>query len=108
MSFRKEILNSLLRKEVGKIMMKEMDFGKTLVTVTQAKVSNDLSEAKILITVFPESEEKNALFELQKNIYHLQKILNKRVKMKKVPKISFEIDQGMKNLYKIDKIKHEI
>jgi len=108
MSFRKEILNSLLRKEVSKIMMKEMDFGKTLVTVTQAKVSNDLSKAKILITVFPESEEKNALFELQKNIYHLQKILNKKLKMKKVPKISFEIDQGMKNLYKIDKIKHEI
>jgi ribosome-binding factor A len=108
MSFRKEILNSLLRKEIGKIMMKEMDFGKTLVTVTQAKVSNDLSKAKILITVFPESEEKNVLFELQKNIYHLQKILNKKLKMKKVPKISFEIDQGMKNLYKIDKIKHEI
>jgi len=108
MSFRKEILNTLLRKEVSKIMMKEVDFGKTLVTVTQVQLSNDLSKAKILITVFPESEEKNALFELQKNIYHLQKILNKKVKMKKVPKISFEIDQGMKNLYKIDKIKHEI
>lgn len=105
MSFKKEILNSLLRREIGQIISKEVDFGKVLVTITGVRVSKDFSQAKVLITVFPEKEERNALFELQENIFHLQKILNKRLKMKKVPKISFEIDQGMKNLYKIDRLK---
>jgi len=104
MSRRLEKINSLLQKEISKILSREIDFGETLVTITNVKTSQNLLETEILITVFPQEEEERTLRILRSNIYDIQKILNKKLRMRPVPKINFKIDEGMKNLYKIDEI----
>lgn len=107
MSKRIEKINKLLQKEVAQILSSQIDFGKSFVTITNVKTMRDLQECKILITVFPQEDEKRVLKLLKGNIWQLQKTINKRLKMRPVPKIHFEIDEGMKNLYKIDKISQE-
>jgi ribosome-binding factor A len=84
-------INSLLKKEISQIILRELNFSeKTFVTVVSVEVSKDLQIANVFISVFPEEEEKKAMQDLQKNIYHIQKILDKKLKMKPVPKIVFK------------------
>jgi ribosome-binding factor A len=84
-------INSLLKKEISQIILRELNFSKkTFVTVVSVEVSKDLQIANVFISVFPEEEEKKAMQDLEKNIYHIQKILDKKLKMKPVPKIVFK------------------
>ncbi len=103
MSYRVEKINELLHKEVSKTLLKNVDFEGYIVTVTSVKTSPDFLNTDILITVMPDSKEKEALMEIDKNIYDIQKIINKKLNIKNVPKLSFKIDEGTKNLYKIDR-----
>jgi len=107
MTRRIEKVNSLLRREISQAILKEIDFGDTLVTITDINTNRNLLESEILITVLPQEKEKEALRVLKNNIYDIQKIIDKRLKMRPVPKICFRIDEGMKNFYKIDSISRE-
>ena len=103
MSRRIEQVNSLLKKEVAKALLKEIDIGDSMVTVTAVKMSRNLRMCWISISVMPEEKEKEVMRSLKKSIYDIQMAINKKLKMR-VPKIYFEIDEGIKNLYKIDEI----
>lgn len=103
--YRLQKVNSLLVHEVGDILLKEMEFPSgILVTVTQAEVTDDLKQANIFISVLPFDKTKRILDILNKNIYHLQQILNKRLRMKPVPKIAFKIDSSIEEAEKVEKL----
>lgn len=107
MNFRLQRINDLLREEISKILLKEIDFeNNCIVTVTRADTAPNFSKSKIFFTVIPETKEKYVLSQIKNNIYDIQKIINKKLKMKYVPRLFFEIDTGAKNLYKIDKFCH--
>lgn len=93
MSGRIKKLNDLLRDEVGKILKKELEFNDVLVTVTGADVSPTLEHATIWISVFPESKREIVLQKINRRIYLLQQMLNRRLAMRPVPKVRFEIDK---------------
>ncbi len=98
-------LNDLLRDEIAKILLTELekDDG-ILVTVVGATVSPTLEHATIKISVFPNAKEKPILEKIKKRIYHIQQILNKRLTMRPVPKIRFEIDQSEERASRIEEI----
>jgi ribosome-binding factor A len=101
-------LNSLLRKEVGKIFQKDLDFDKgALVTITKAEVSPDVTHAKMSISVLPDSFEKKVMRYLQENIFEIQQLLNKRLVLRKVPKIRFVIDESIKKAARIEELAHQ-
>ena len=104
MSERIKKLNDLLRDEVGKILKKELELNDALVTVVRADISPTLEHATVWISVFPESKEKLALTEINRQIYRLQQILNKRLTMHPVPKIRFEIDKTEKEAARIEEL----
>jgi len=104
MSYRIERVNELLHQEVSKILPREVEFKDCIVTVTNVKTVPSLLSCDVLITVIPEKKEKDALAEIRASLYEIQKIINKRLNIKKVPRLFFKIDEGAKNLYKIDKI----
>ena len=93
MSKRLERVNELLHREISQLFLRELDFYNTLVTITKVETSVDLREAKIMISVMPYEKSQTALKVLEKNIFDLQQILNKKLKMRPVPKIRFEIDK---------------
>ena len=102
MSHRIESLNSLIQEEVSRIVAKEVDFTDCIVTITRVDTSSDCSKSDVFITVMPDKKEKDALKSIYSNIHEVQKKINKKLKMKYVPRLCFKIDEGVKNLYKID------
>lgn len=102
-------VNELIKRELGGIILKEVDFSKsTLVTITLVKTSKDLREAKVFVSIMPEKEGVNVLKTLKREIYHLQQLLNQRLVMRPVPKISFLEDTGLKKVQKVEKILGDI
>jgi ribosome-binding factor A len=97
-------LNDLLRDEVGKILKKELEFNSILVTVVWAIISPTLEHATIWISVLPESKRETVLQKINQKIYHIQQILNKRLAMRPVPKVRFEIDKTEEKAAWIEKL----
>ncbi len=104
MSERIKKLNDLLRDEVGKILVKELEFNDVLVTVVRADISPTLEHATIWISVFPDPKREKVLQKINQQIYRLQQILNKRLAMHPVPKIRFEIDKTEEEAARIEKL----
>jgi ribosome-binding factor A len=105
LNYRLQKLNQLIREEVGKIIQEEFEFKMgVLVTIIGVETSKDISHAKISLSVLPEGEEINVLRTLEKNIFHIQKLLNKKLVMRYVPKIRFVIDRSLKKAARIEEI----
>lgn len=83
-------VNQLIKKELGKIILKEIDFPKEiLVTLTRVETSANLIQAKVYISVMPENQSGQVLEILNQQIYFLQQMMNRRLKMRPIPKIIF-------------------
>lgn len=95
-SRRQEQVNSLLQKELGEILQTELEFPVgTLLTISRVEVSSSLEHADVFVTVLPDEQTEKILELLQKNIYRLQKILDKKLFLKFVPKVRFFVDKGL-------------
>lgn len=60
--------------------------------VTGVKLSKDLKDAVVFVTVFPEHLEEKTLEKLNSMGGYIRKYLSKRIRAKTVPKVRFEID----------------
>lgn len=103
MSHRTEKVNELLKQEVSKLIHQEIEIENTWVTVTDVDTSPDLSQAKVKITVMPDQKTEEALTIIQKNIGPLQRKLNRKLSMRWVPYLIFEIDKGEISAQELEK-----
>ena len=109
MSERIARLNELFKREVSEILLKQEGFDRgVLVTVTRVDISPNLSEAKIFISVMPEEQRKEVLDSLRKNIYHIQQELNKKLFLKKIPRILFCEEKAVEEAARIEELISEI
>ncbi len=97
-------VNELIKQEVSKLLKKEIDFADFLVTVTKVETSLDLKQARVRIIVLPSEKQEQALEIIQKNIFQLQQALNKKLKLKYVPKLRFEIDKLEEHAQRIEEL----
>lgn len=101
-------INELIKKELGKLIQEKVEFlGESLTTITRVETVSNLSEAFVYISVIGENK-KQAMNILQKNIYQLQKELNKKLNMRPVPKIIFREEKETENAEKIEQILEKI
>lgn len=85
-------INNLLREEISKTLDRELDFPEgSFVTVTRTQTSYDKHYAVVFLSIIS-GEPKKILEILRKNVYNIQQIINHKVRMRPVPKISFSID----------------
>lgn len=90
MSNRIEKVDSLLEHEIGKILLKDFAFSpEILVTLTRVISSSNLIEAKVYISVYPETKSDGILNALNKSVYDIQFKINRTLKMRPIPKIRF-------------------
>jgi len=83
-------VNQLIRKELSQIILREVEFpSDTLVTLTRVETSSNMIESKIYISCLPETQKEKVLSILKSVIWHLQQLLNKRLRMRPIPKIIF-------------------
>jgi len=91
-SYRPEKINSLLKEELAQIINREQETGGGLLTITRADISSDRRYATVFVSVLSKNPKEIIKF-LESNIYDIQQQLNKRMKMRPVPRIRFEIDK---------------
>jgi ribosome-binding factor A len=104
-SSRIQSVNSLIKNELSRILLKEADFPEdVLVTLIGVDTSTDLGQAKIYISAMPDNKISEVLGILNKNIYKLQKTLDKRLRMRPVPRIVFEKEEKTKKADKVEEL----
>jgi ribosome-binding factor A len=79
----------------------------SLITVTGIDLSPDMGRATILVTVFPEDKVKGALDFLNRKRDDVRIHLKQNSKLRRLPRISFAIDEGEKNRQRIDELLSE-
>ncbi|MDQ5901691.1 MAG: ribosome-binding factor [Patescibacteria group bacterium] len=103
MTLRQEKINNELKEVVARFL--EVESNKTsLITVTHLDVSPDLKNAKIYITVLPESKEKAALDFCKRKRTDIKHEIKKRMSLRNIPFVDVEIDKGEKNRQRIHEL----
>lgn len=100
---RREKLNNLLREELSKILDREFEFPKnTLTTITRVEISPDGHYADIFFSLLGPDPE-NMWKTLQVRTGEIQHFLNRRLRIRPVPKIRFAIDKNEFQRERIEK-----
>ena len=105
-----EKIENLLREMTAEIIARDFAFPEgTLVTVTRTSVSEDLFHATIFISVLASdlAAEAAVLGELTRAAGSVQHALNRKLRMRPVPRITFGIDKEEKRRERIEKLRGE-
>ena len=109
MSNRIEKVNALIKKELSSILLREIDFPKdALITVTRVEAVPNLSEAKIYISTMPDSQTDKVHEILKRRVYYIQQCLNKRLKMRPIPKIGFKKEGRTKQADRVEELLEQL
>ena len=102
-------VNELIKRELNQIILRQVDFVKNvLVTITRVETSSNLIQAKVYISVVPKGKEVEVLKILNYQVYDLQQEINKRLKMRPVPKIKFVEEKKTKEASRIEELLEKI
>lgn len=99
MSRRTDRVSGLLREEISRLMIEQLNDPRLtgLVTIARAEVSADLQHATIAITVIGDEQQRDdALQALRAASGFLRKSLGQRLSMKRTPALRFELDEIIK------------
>lgn len=107
-STRQQKVGRLIQKEIGDILLKEgSELVKgVMVTVTAARVSPDLSYAKVYFSIFPFSKNPEVMQKLNAANKQIRGALGNRVKMQLriIPALAFFLDDSMEYVENIDNL----
>ncbi|MFH1575774.1 MAG: 30S ribosome-binding factor RbfA [Candidatus Nealsonbacteria bacterium] len=102
-------VNQLIKKELGQIILRKCDFSKNvLVTITRVETSGNLIKAKVYVSVLPEDQSKRILETLNQRIFDIQQLLNKRLRMRPIPKIAFVEENATREAGRVEELLEEI
>ena len=105
MSIKIDRINSNLVKEISYILANEVkDQDIKFVTVTDCKVTNDLSFAKVYFTVLKEDRKKETLKALKNASGFIRHELMDRVDIRHIPELTFVYDESIEYGKKIENI----
>jgi len=109
MNHRLERVCEVLKRELGQIIARELDFGSVLVTLSSVDVTPDLKQAHVFVTALgTASQQRNALEKLEKNRVLLQNEMAKRVTLKTTPHLHFQIDAAIERGVRVLNIMSEL
>jgi ribosome-binding factor A len=99
-----------IKKELSHIIQTDIKDPRVgFLTVTGVDVTNDLSQAKVFLSVLGSDEVKNnAIGALTKATGYIRSELGKRIRLRKVPELIFKIDTSIDYSSKIENLLHQI
>jgi len=104
-----EKVNELIKRYLGEIITREIDFKPgVFVTISKVDTSLDLRYTRVFVSIFPEKETPYATATLSKEIYALQGELNRKLAMRPLPRIEFKVDTTEIKADIIEKLLKEI
>ena len=105
MSFRVERLGELLKRDLGEIIQREFQPEGTFVTVTNVRVTPDLSIAKVYLSVFAPGRDKQVVYEyIDEQVPQIRHTLAGRIKnqVRKIPELHFYADDTAEYVSKME------
>lgn len=110
MSVKNDKVAGLIQKEISSIIQFEMKDPKLgFVTITDVRVTNDLSLAKVYVSFLGQQARKDAGMKvLERSKGFIRSELAKRLSMRKVPDLKFMHDDSLEKGNKIEKILSEL
>ncbi|MDZ7719532.1 MAG: 30S ribosome-binding factor RbfA [Balneolaceae bacterium] len=107
MSIRTERLSSVIQKDIGKILQQDYQPTGTFITVTQVRMTQDLSIAKIYLSVFSPDRDVKAIYEAiddaQDEIrYQLASKIRNQVR--RIPELLFYEDDTAEYVNKMERL----
>lgn len=110
LSHRVERIAQQVREEVSQMLATEVrDPGIGLVTVTRAKVTGDLSLARIYWTIIGDAaERKKTAKALARAVPYLRHLLSQRLTLRRAPELQFLFDESVAAQDRIEQIIQQI
>lgn len=84
---------ALIEEELAKLLLRECDFDGALVTITGVIVGEDLLQARVKLAIIPYEKGPEVFFELDKRRGELQHKMLKKMNIRPMPHIEFEIEE---------------
>jgi ribosome-binding factor A len=102
-------VNELIKREVGNLISREIEFPEnTLATITRVETSSNLIQSKIYISVIPENQIIKVVQILNQRVFDIQKEIDKRLRMRPVPKIIFAEEKETEKADKVEELLEKI
>ena len=103
-STRLQKIERLLQKELSDIFQKQTQgMHGVLVSVSVVRVSPDLSVARAYLSIFPSDKSQELLEAIRSNT----KAIRIRLQVRKIPELSFFIDDSLDYIENIDNLLHK-
>lgn len=107
MSIRTERLSSVIKKDLGQILQRNYQPSGTFITVTQVRMTDDLSIAKVYLSVFSPNREVESIYKYiddhQDQIrYELASKIKNQVR--RIPELLFYEDDTAEYVNKIENL----
>ncbi|WP_163101546.1 30S ribosome-binding factor RbfA [Peribacillus alkalitolerans] len=110
MSLRANRVGEQMKKELTEIIgrkIKDPRIG--FVTVTDVRVTGDLQQATVYISVLGnETQKQNSLIGLSKAKGFIRSEIGQRIRLRKTPEITFEFDESISYGNRINTIIHQL
>jgi ribosome-binding factor A len=96
MKHRIERVCEVLKRELGRIILRELTFSTPLVTVSGVEITPDLKQAHVFVSALgSDAQRQNVLTVLEQNRGMLQAQVSKRVVLKHTPRLNFKLDDSI-------------
>ena len=108
---RQNKISRLIQKDMADILQKEGKdlFSGILISVTNVRISPDLSVARVYVSIFPSEKAQATLLEVKKHTSKLRGLLGLKVgkQLRIVPQLDFHIDDSLDYIDNIDRLLKE-
>lgn len=99
MSKRAQQIESTLQRALAQVLQRDLADPRlegALVSIVSVKVSPDLHNATVSISVLPEQAQTRAVAALRHAASHIAALTRKRVALRLVPHLTFRLDESLK------------
>jgi len=98
MNSRADKVASLLQREIAQTIQRDLADPRIegLVSITRVKVTNDLHQAMVYVSVLPKENQGKVIAALADGTRHIQKLTQPRVSLRQMPRLEFRLDESLK------------
>lgn len=99
----------VIKRELGSLASRDLDFRGDLVTIGSVDITPDLKQAHVYVSALGSpGASRRALELLEKNRTHLQTELSRRIQIKHTPHLHFHIDESVERGTRVIGIMEEL
>jgi len=101
-------VNELVKRELSRIIAREINFEDALVTISHVDVAADLKNARVFVSVLGSEAGTNVIAKLESHRPVLQAELGRHLAMKYTPHLVFHRDESIERGSRVIEILQEI